>query len=516
MFPDALSTRVTVGNQTVYMMVGLAKKKASGGQSLKDTVPVSSTSGGGGAGGVVTQQIIKDSRGPLCSSATPTTGLVGSRMDYSTDSPLSVSNKAEDVGVARSQRDNVSSNRDESNVGVASSHRNEQVNGLDHSTDPDEEGVVPKAKRIKLMSDEVENIMSGGHNSKQGGGRGDVGGGSDGCVGGGGGDICVGGGGVDVCVGGDSVSKTIKLLNMEDKKSLNRHHHLLSQGHGISPASTATPTSSRTGSPVSMDMPSWNKDGSRDGSSLRWSPSPTPSDHSSTTSSIGHSSSLTSSAGLASSIGHSSSLTSSTVLASSIGHASSLTGSAEQTGQTDPQKYTRTCYWNNCLRYVLTPSLPPSLPHPRNLNDVLFICWQLSYRFLFTIASCDPHPLAYSLRGLPLPLSVERMYQHDAQIPAVPHSTCHGQLGHQGRGRNYVPLQVKTGAGLLYYVQQYPAILSTEESSSLLLRELSKAEKLVLAWKHGCCRYFYHCEYIFPRPVILVITHPSCLIFRRL
>lgn len=128
-FPNALSTKVSVGSQAVYMMAGLAKRRAhAGGGNMRDAVLALDSA----SGGVVTQQTMKLSKEALSTPLAVTTSLMGSRPDYSTQSPLAISNKA--VHGMESLHE----------VGVA-------LNGG--------EGVglegMPKAKRIKLMEKEL-------------------------------------------------------------------------------------------------------------------------------------------------------------------------------------------------------------------------------------------------------------------------------------------------------------------------------------------------------------------------
>ena len=130
-FPNSLSTKVSVGTQAVYMMAGLAKKRGhAGGANMRDAVLALDS-----AGGVVIPQTIKLSKEQLSmplAATTSQTSLTGSRPDYSTQSPLAISSKAvhgmeslPEVGVALNGGEGV---------------------GLDG---------VPKAKRIKLMEDEL-------------------------------------------------------------------------------------------------------------------------------------------------------------------------------------------------------------------------------------------------------------------------------------------------------------------------------------------------------------------------
>lgn len=139
-FPNALSTRVSVGNQTVYMMAGLSSKRNLGSLSLRDAItvlaPVSSASAN-----TITQQTMKDSRGPLNTGSTPSTGqtgLSGLRMDYSTQSPLSIASKAAS---------------DAEKIGVVT------MNGMEVEEDEVLEN-VGKAKRIKLMGEDMDSVVN--------------------------------------------------------------------------------------------------------------------------------------------------------------------------------------------------------------------------------------------------------------------------------------------------------------------------------------------------------------------
>lgn len=220
-FSNALSTRVSVGNQSVYMVAGLAKKKTQ--QIVRDITttlePISSTLV---LGGVVTQQTIKQCRGAVSTPATPTVGvasLSSVRPDYSTQSPLAISSKA----VTDAKRAQANCN----DVGVA-------MNGGDGV---ELEG-VSKAKRIKLMTEEVD-------------------------------------GGVNCMVAGDGAGS---ILDAKVEKLINKNHQLLSRCSPIertpspsfvnspcpsspSPSLDSSPFSSRTASPLPVEMPSGQTNG---------------------------------------------------------------------------------------------------------------------------------------------------------------------------------------------------------------------------------------------------------------
>ena len=135
------------------MIAGLAKKRSptfptvtqstvSQGDTLTRFTPGTSH-----AGGVVTQQTIRDTRGPLSSAAMPTnghSGITSLRTDYSTQSPLAISSKASS-GAAKERK-------------VSDTSTNKVMNGLDYDSETEDE--LSKAKRMKLIGDELEDVMS--------------------------------------------------------------------------------------------------------------------------------------------------------------------------------------------------------------------------------------------------------------------------------------------------------------------------------------------------------------------
>lgn len=105
MFPNILSTRVAVGTQSVYMLAGLAKKRPPAAGDVATITTTSESNSSTPSGGVVTQPALKQAQGALSTQATPTTttgvtGLSSVRPDYSTQSPLAISNKAASDGEA--------------------------------------------------------------------------------------------------------------------------------------------------------------------------------------------------------------------------------------------------------------------------------------------------------------------------------------------------------------------------------------------------------------------------------
>lgn len=152
-FPNVLSTRVSVSNQAVYMMAGLAKKRVlgvgGGGRDTIMTLEPGVVSGTAAVeGGVVTQQSMKTSRGQLStptqatpSSVTSQTGLTSVRPDYSTQSPLAISSKAAGHGNLKEKGE------------VPTGNTTVTLNGDNEEEEEEGFGGVAKAKRIKLMNE---------------------------------------------------------------------------------------------------------------------------------------------------------------------------------------------------------------------------------------------------------------------------------------------------------------------------------------------------------------------------